>query len=101
MTLNVQKEECWVMTPHTELTRPCQNSERRDITTYKIVLDIYVTGTTQVCIRKTPGLNRGNSPDAYLTSADLFYIFLENLLRFNYFNFFTRSEIFLLRALRF
>ena len=99
MTLNVQKEECWVMTPRTVLTRRCQNPEHCDITIYKIVLDIYMTATTQVSIRKIPGLNRGNSQDI-LISADLFYIFLENLLRLNYFNFFRSSEIFSLRALR-
>jgi hypothetical protein len=86
MTLNVQKEECWVTTPRTVLARRCQNPEHRDTTTYKIVLYIYVTATTQVCIRKIPGLNRGNSPEI-LTSPDLFYIFLENLLRLNYFKF--------------
>jgi hypothetical protein len=67
---------------------------------YQIITDIHVMATTQVCIRKIPGLNLGNSPDI-LTSADLFYIFLENMLRLNYFNFFRRSEIFSLRALRF
>jgi hypothetical protein len=59
------------MTPRTVLTKRCQNPEHRDITIYQIVLDVYVTATTQVCIRWLPGLNRGNSPDIMI-SEELF-----------------------------
>lgn len=76
------------MQPCTVHTRRCQTPEHRDITTFQIDLDIYVKATTQVCIRKIPGSNRGNSPDI-LTSAHLFYILMENLLRLIYFNFFS------------
>jgi len=59
------------MMPRTVLTRRCQNPEHRDISTYQIVLVMYVTADTQVCIRKITGLNRGNSLNI-LTSAELF-----------------------------
>jgi hypothetical protein len=74
------------MQPSTVPTRRCQNPVHRDVT-YQIVLDIDVTANTQVCIRMKPGSNRSNSPDI-LASAHLFYIFMENLLKLIYFNFF-------------